>query len=111
MTRHICGGRERGRGRRERPSEKNLSWKQLGYSEHASKGGREGERTGRVSSRNGTHIVLYSVFRMRRPKQKVEGERLRRRRRRGMKKDIECRINHGPEISAKTLKGRHWKRR
>ena len=66
------------RERRERPSEKNLSWKQLGYSEHASKGGREegrGERTGRVSSRNGTHIVLYSVFRMRRPKQKAEGEK------------------------------------
>ena len=68
MTRHICGGRPE-----ERPSEKNLSWKQLGYSEHASKGE---ERTGRVSSRNGTHtIVLYSVFRMRRPKQKVEGEK------------------------------------
>ena len=62
------------RERRERPSEKNLSWKQLGYSEHASKGGREGERGGgRVSSRNGTHVLLYSAFRMRRPKQKVEG--------------------------------------
>ena len=37
---YLWRKREGGR-REERPSEKNLSWKQLGYSEHASKGGRE----------------------------------------------------------------------
>ena len=76
MTRHICGGRE-GEGDRRRDHQKRIY---LGSSSdtasmRAREGGREGERTGRVSSRNGTHIVLYSVFRMRRPKQKVEGEK------------------------------------
>ena len=79
MTRHICGGRD-GRDHQKRiylgSSSDTASMR---VREEERKGG---ERTGRVSSRNGTHtIVLYSVFRMRRSKQKAEGERLRRRRR------------------------------